>query len=136
MKKASFILAMVLLIVSLFGCGSGYVNKYSAIMMQTSCWDDEASMTFANFEGIYHFKLKGENASDHTLECDASLGEGEVKVYVGINGEKELIFTIKGGASYENTIALDDKYDDAKTIYVIIESENYSATGDFEFEYN
>jgi len=93
-------------------------------------------MKFSDFEGIYHFKLKGENDSDHTLEYEASLDEGEVNVYVGVNGENELIFTIKGGESYDNTIALDDKYDDVKTIYVIVESENKSSNGDFEFEYN
>lgn len=136
MKKLSFILVMVLLIISLSCCGNGYVNKYTAKMMQTSCWDDEASMEFSDFEGIYHFKLKGKNDSDHTLEYEASLDEGEVNVYVGVNGEKELIFTIKGGESYDNTIALDDKYDDVKTIYVIVESENKSSNGDFEFKYN
>ena len=136
MKKLSFILAIVLLAATLFGCGNGYVNKYTAKMMQTSCWDDEASMEFSVFKGVYHFKLKGKNDSDHTLEYDASLGEGEVNVYVGANGERELIFTIKGGESYDNTISLDDKYDGAKTIYVIVESENNSSNGDFEFEYD
>ncbi len=136
MKKLSFILVMVLLIISLFGCENGYINKYTANMMQTSCWDDEASMEFSDFKGIYHFKLKGKNDSDHTLQYEASLDEGEVNVYVGVNGEKELIFTIKSGESYDNTIALDDKYDDVKMIYVIVESKNKSSNGDFEFEYN
>ena len=136
MKRISFVLVIVLLIISLFSCGNGFVNSYTAKMMQTSCWDDEASMEFSDFEGIYHFKLRGDYDSDHTLECEASLIDGEVNVYVGVNGEKELIFTIKGGESYDNTIALDDKYDDAKTIYVIVESENKSSNGNFEFEYN
>ena len=136
MKRLSFILIIVLLIASLIGCGNGYVNKYSAKMMRTSCWDDEASMEFSDFKGIYHFKLKGENDNDHTLEYEASLGEGEINIYVGVNGEKELIFTIKGGESYDNTVTLDDKYDDMKTIYIIVESKNKSSNGDFEFEYN
>ena len=55
--------------------------------MQTSGWGDEAGMEFSDFEWVYHFKLKGNNDSDHTLEYDASLGEGEVKVNIGVNGE-------------------------------------------------
>ena len=136
MKKLFLILVILSLTVTLFGCGNGYVNKYSAKMMKTSCWGDEADMEYSDFKGVYHFKLKGNKDSDHTLEYDASLGEGEVNVYVGVDGEKELIFTIKGGESYDNTILLDDKYDYAKTIYVIVESENKSSNGDFEFEYN
>lgn len=136
MKKLSFVLVIVLLILSFFGCENGYVNSYAATILQTSCWDDEASMEFSDFKGIYHFKLKGKNDSDHTLEYEASLAEGEVTVYVGINGEKDPIFTIKGGETYDNTITLDDKYDGVKAIYVIVESDNKSSNGDFEFKYN
>ena len=135
MKKIGFVLVLMLTLALLCSCG-GYVKKYSATILITSCQGDEASMEFDTFKGTYNFKLKGKNDSDHTLDCEASLDEGEVNVYVGVNGEKELIFTIKGGESYDNTIALDDKYDDAKTIYVIVESENKSSNGDFEFEYN
>ncbi len=136
MKKLSLITVLISLTVTLFGCGNGYVNKYAAKMMQTSCWDDEASMEFSDFKGVYHFKLKGNNDSDHTLEYDADLGEGEVNVYVGVNGEKELLFTIKGGESCDQTVALGDQYDGVKTIYVIVESENKSSNGDFEFDFD
>ena len=136
MKKISFILVMVLLTISLFGCGNGYVNKYTAIMMKTSCFDDEASMEFSDFEGIYHFKLKGKNDSDHTVEYEASLAEGEMNIYVGVDGEKELLRTVKGGEAYDETITLDDKYDNEKTIYVILETTGKCVDGDFEFEYN
>ena len=50
-----------------------------------------------------------ENESDHTLDCEVSLAEGETKVYIGVGGEKELLFAIKGGESYNGTITLDDK---------------------------
>ena len=127
---------MVLLIISLFGCGNGYVNKYTAKMMRTSCWDDEASMEFSTFNGTYNFKLKGKNDSDHTLDFEASLVEGEMKIYVGAGGEKELLRTVKGGESYDETITLDDKYDNERTVYVILESTDKCVNGDFEFEYN
>ena len=93
-------------------------------------------MEFDTFKGTYHFKLKREGAAEHTLDLEASLAEGEMKVYIGVDGEKELLRTVKGGESYDEVIALDDKYDNEKTIYVILESTGKCVDGDFEFKYN
>ena len=135
MKKARFILAMILTLAILCGC-SEYVSNYYATILITSCQGDEASMEFETFNGTYNFKLKGNNDSDHTLDCEASLAEGEMKVYIGVDGEKELLFTIKGGESYDGTITLDDKYDNERVVYIILESTDKCVYGDFEFEYN
>ena len=59
-----------------------------------------------------------------------------MNVYIGVDGEKELICTVKGGGSYDETLTLDAKYDNEKTIYVILESTAKCVDGDFEFEYN
>jgi hypothetical protein len=93
-------------------------------------------MEFGAFKGTYNFKLTREGDPEHTLDIDASLNEGEMNIYIGVDGEKELIRTIKGGESLDETITLNDKYDDEKTIYVIIESTGECVDGDFEFEYN
>ena len=135
MKKIGCVLVLLLTLALLCGC-DGYVKKYSATILITSQIDNEASMEFDTFKGTYNFKFDGKNASDHTLDCEASLAEGEIKVYVGADGEQELLFTIKGGESYNETITLDDKYDNAKKIYVILESTDKCKDGDFEFEYN
>ena len=135
MKKVCCVLVLILTLFMLCSCGK-YVNHYSATVLITSCQDDEASMEFDTFKGTYHFKLKGKTDSDHTLDYEASLAEGEMKVYVGVDGEKELLFTINGGESYDETIALDDKYDNEKTVYIILESADKCTDGDFEFEYN
>ena len=135
MKKVYFILALLLTLAILCSC-SGYVKSYSATILITSHINNEASMEFDTFKGTYNFKLEGKNASDHALDCEASIAEGEMKVYIGVDGEKELLFTIKGGESYNETITLDDKYDNAKKIYVILESTDKCGDGDFEFEYN
>ena len=135
MKKACFVLAMILTLVTLCGC-SGYVNNYSATILITSCQGDDASMEFDTFKGTYNFKLKGKSDSGHTLDCEASLAEGEMKVYIGVGGEKELLLSIKGGESYNGTMALDDKYDNERVVYIILESTDKCADGDFEFEYN
>ena len=135
MKKVCFVLAMILTLAILCGC-SGYVKSYSATILITSCQGDEASMEFDTFNGTYNFKLKRDGSAEHTLDMEASLAKGEMNVYIGISGEKELLRTVKGGESYDETITLDSKYDTEKAIYVILESTGKCMDGEFEFEYN
>ena len=135
MKKACFVLVLILTLFTLCGCG-GYVKSYSATILITSSHGDEASMKFDTFKGSYNFKLKRDGNPEHTLDIDASLAEGEINVYIGVGGEKELLLTVKGGESYDETIALDAEYDNEKTIYIILESVGRCIDGDFEFEYN
>ena len=135
MKKVCFVLVLIFALVMLCSCG-GYIKSYSATILITSGHGDEASMKFDTFKGSYNFKLKRDGAAEHTLDLDASLGEGEMNVYSGVGGEKELLLTVKGGENYDKTITLAEKYDAEKTIYIILESEGKCADGDFEFEYN
>jgi hypothetical protein len=119
----------------LCSCG-GYINSYSAFLLITSSHGDEASMKFDTFKGSYNFKLKRDGNPEHTLDIDASLAEGEINVYIGVGGEKELLLTVMGGETYDETITLAEKYDTQKTIYIILESVGKCVDGDFEFEYN
>ena len=135
MKKVCFVLALILTLTMFCGC-SGYVNSYSATILITSCHGDEASMEFGSFKGTYHFKLRRDGDARHTLDLEACLDEGEMNIYIGVDSERELLRTVKGGESYDETIALDHKYDNEKTIYVILESTDKCIDGDFEFEYN
>ena len=135
MKKACFTLALIVILFMLCSCG-GYVKSYAATILITSGHGDEASMKFDTFKGSYNFKLKRDGNPEHTLDIDASLAEGEMNVYIGVGGEKELLLTVKGGETYDETITLAEKYDTEKTIYIILESEGKCADGDFEFEYN
>lgn len=135
MKKICLALALILILVMLCSCG-GYVKSYSATLLVTSCHGDEANMKFSTFKGDYNFKLRRDGDAEHTLDVEAGLGEGEMNIYIGVDGEKELLLTVKGGESYDKTIVLDKKYDNEKAIYVILESTNKCVDGDFEFEYN
>ncbi len=135
MKKISFVLILMLTLAMLCSCG-GYVKNYSATILITSCQGDEASMKFDTFKGTYNFKLKRDGVAEHTLDFEASLAEGEMNVYIGVDGEKELLRTVKGGEFYDETIILDNKYNNKKNIYVILESMGKCVNGDFEFEYN
>ena len=134
MKKIRFLLVLIFTLVMLCSC-KGYVNSYSATFLMTSCQGDDASMEFRTFKGTYHFKLKRDGAAAHTLDCEASLDTGEINIYIGVDGEKELLRTVKGGESCNETISL-DKYADEKSIYVILETNGKCVDGDFEFEYN
>ena len=134
MKKISFVLVLILALVTLCSCG-GYVKNYSATILITSCQGDEASMEFDTFKGTYNFKLRRDGRAEHILDYEASLAEGEMNVYIGVSGEKELLFTIKGGESFDTKISLDSKYDNEKKVYIILESIGECVDGDFEFEY-
>ena len=134
MKKISFVLVLILALVTLCSCG-GYVKNYSATILITSCQGDEASMEFDTFKGTYNFKLRSDGSAEHILDYEASLAEGEMNVYIGVSGEKELLFTIKGGESFDTKISLDSKYDNEKKVYIILESIGECVDGDFEFEY-
>ena len=135
MKKACFILVLLLTLGMLCSCG-GYVNRYSAVLLITSNQGDEARMEFDTFQGTYHFELKRDGDARHTLDLDARLAGGEMNVYIGVDGEKELLRTVKGGEPCDETISLDDRYDDEKSIYVILESAGTCTDGDFAFAYN
>ena len=135
MKKICFALVLMLILVTICSC-VGYVKSYSATILITSCHGDEASMEFNTFKGTYNFKLKRNGVAEHTIEFESSLAEGEMNVYICVDGEKELLRTVKGGESYDEIITLDGKYDNEKTIYIILESVGKCVDGDFEFEYN
>ena len=135
MKKICFALVLMLILVTICSC-VGYVKSYSATILITSCHGDEASMEFNTFKGTYNFKLKRNGVAEHTIDFESSLAEGEMNVYIGVDGKKELLRTVKGGESYDEIITLDGKYDNEKTIYIILESVGKCVDGDFEFEYN
>ena len=135
MKKVCFALVLILTLLVLCSC-RGYVNNYSATVLITSCHGNEASMKFGAFKGRYNFKLKRDDVPDHTLDFEGSLAAGDMNVYVGVDGEKELILTAKGGEFYDETIVLDELYDNEKTIYIILETIGKCEDGNFEFEYN
>jgi len=133
MKKIGLLFALVLCLVMLVGC-DGYVNSYSAVGMIKSVWGDEASLEFGSFQGTYNYKMKTVQSSDHTIDYGASLTEGEMNVYIDVDGEKELLFNIKGGESLDTSKALEDKYDDAKSIRIIVETVGKCKGGEFEFD--
>jgi len=135
MKKACFVLALILILFTLCSCG-GHVNNYFAIVMITSCHGNEAHMEFDVFTGTYNFKLRSDDPTSQTLDIEASLAEGEMNIYISAAGEKELLRTVKGGDDFDETITLDAKYDNERSVYIILESAGKCVDGDFKFEYD
>ena len=135
MKKIYSVLLVILSFFMLISC-SGYVKSYSATFLISQCIGDEASMEFDTFKGTYNLRLKRDGVPEHTLDLESSLIEGEMNVYIGVNGEKELLYKIVGGESIDKTITLNEKYNDEKVIYIILETVGKCVDGEFEFEYN
>ena len=135
MKKICIALLIMVTLFMLCACGE-YVNSYSATRLKISRVGDEASMEFSTFKGTYNLKLKRDDTAEHTLDVEYSLAEGEINIYIGVDGGKDLLLTVKGGERYDKTIPLDAKYDNEKSIYVIVETNGKCVNGDFEFEYN
>ena len=132
-KLCCCVLVLLIAIVTLTACGE-YTNNYSAAIMTTKSGKNEASMEFDSFEGTYNLKIKNTiEAETLSFGYKGSLAEGEINVYIGVDGEKELLFTIKGGEKVKNSILLDEKYNNKKTIYVIVESAEKCTDGNFEF---
>lgn len=135
MKKSCILMVLLLTVIMLCSCG-GYIKNYSATVMLTSCSGDEASIKFGTFKGTDNFKLTRDGRTEHSLDFEGSLAEGEMNIFIGVDGEKELLLTVKGGESYDKTIMLADKYDNERTVYIILETADKCVGGDFEFEYN
>lgn len=135
MKKIRLLWICMLALCILCSCG-GYIKSYSATILITSCQGDEASMRFDTFKGTYNFKLRRDGDAEHTLALEASLTDGEINVYIGVDGEKEFLRTVKGGETCDETIVLPAKYDAEKALYVILESADRCVGGNFAFEYN
>ena len=64
MKKFSFALVLIFTVVMLCSCGE-YVNSYSATILITSCYGNEASVEFDTFNGTKNLKLRRDGVAEH-----------------------------------------------------------------------
>ncbi len=134
MKKTARIIiiltVILVLCVSLSACGNKYVSKYSSKMMASSNTSDKASVSFDSFSGTYVIKLKSSGDDKVSISYNATLKEGNIKVYYDFNDEKLDLFEIgTDGSINEKTEA----FTSDKTIYVIIEADDKCNGGSFSF---
>lgn len=133
MKKfAGVILAVAALVLcfTLSACKTRYSSHYSASLMASTNTSDNASVSFDSFKGTYVIKFKSKAADEVFITYEASLGEGNIKVYYDFNDEKLDLFGIETGGSVEGKT---ETFTGNKTIYVIIESDGKCKEGSFSF---
>lgn len=133
MKKfANAIIATVMLVLcfALSACGTKYVSNYSANIMTTINSPTEASVSFDAFSGTYVIKFRNTGDDKASITYNATLKEGNIKVYYDFNDEKLDLFEIGSDGSVEGKT---EAFTGDKTIYIIIESDGKCGAGSFSF---
>ena len=118
MKKLLLFVLCIALLLSATSCD--YVSSYKALMFVRQERGDHATISFSKLEGTYVMKLrmKGEG-QEGSIQCKASLGEGEINVYYDSLGVKEFLFNLKAGESIDERRGY---IESGKTVYIIIET--------------
>lgn len=133
MKKIAGVIiatAMLVFCFTLSACGNKYVSHYSATLMVRTNTSNKASVSFDTFSGTYVMKLKNSGNEEAFINYNATLEEGNIKVYYDFNDEKLNLFEIGTDGSFEGKT---ETFTGNKTIYIIIESEGKSNAGSFSF---
>ena len=118
MKKLLLFVLCIALLLSATSCD--YVSSYKALMFVRQERGDHATISFSKLEGTYVMKLrmKGEG-QEGSIQCKASLGEGEINVYYDSLGVKEFLFNLKAGESIDERLGY---IESGRTVYIIVET--------------
>ena len=133
MKKfVSVIMAVVALVLcfTLSACGNKYVSRYNAMLMVRTNTSNNASVSFDSFSGTYVIVLKNNSADEVFITYEATLEEGNIKVYYDFDDEKLNLFEIETNGSVDGET---ETFTGNKTIYIIIESDGKCNDGSFSF---
>ena len=132
MKKLARVIiaaAALALCFTLSACGNKYVSHYSAMLMVRENAPNKASVSFDSFSGTYVI-IKNKSADEVFINYEATLGEGNIKVYYDFDGEKLNLFEIGANGSVDGKT---EAFTGNKTIYIIIESDGECSDGRFSF---
>ena len=134
MKKfARAIIAAAMLSVLCFtlcACVNNYASNYSSSKMSISNTSDSSAISFDTYSGTYVIKFNNSGNDKSVITYNASLKEGNIKVYYDFNGEKLDMFEVGTDGVAEGKT---EAFANSKTIYVIIESDGKCDTGSFSF---
>ena len=133
MKKITkIVIAAVMLILcfTVSACENKYVIHYSATLMVRKNTTSEVSVSFSTFSGIYVMQLKNTGDEKTFITYNATLEEGNIKVYYDFKDEKLNLFEIGTDGSIEGQT---ETFTSNKTIYIIIESDGKCKAGSFSF---
>lgn len=132
MKKLLLVILCLTLLVSATSCNLRYFNSYKALMFVRSEMGDHATISFSKLEGTYVMKLrmKGEG-QEGSIQCTASLGEGEINVYYDSLGVKEFLFNLKAGESIDERRGY---IESGRTVYIIVETVTPAKEGEISVD--
>ena len=122
--------AALVLCFTLSACGNKYVSRYSAMLMVRENAPNKASVSFDSISGTYVIKLKNKSADEAFINYEATLGEGNIKVYYDFNDEKLNLFEIETNGFIDGKT---ETFTGNKTIYIIVESDGECSDGSFSF---
>lgn len=131
MKKLFLFVLCTALLFSTTACD--YVSSYKALMFVRTENGDHGSISFSSFQGRYVMKLKmNGKGQEGSIQCKASLGEGEINVYYGWLGTKELLFNLKGGESIDERLGY---IESGHTVYIIVETITSAKDGKISIDF-
>ena len=133
MKKIAIVIivtVMLILCFSLSACVTKYVSNYSASRMTETKTLTKAYVSFSNFGGVYVIKFQNTGNDEMCITYNATLQEGNIKVYYDFNDEKLDLFEIGANGSAEGKT---EAFTGGKIIYIVIESDVKNNAGSFSF---
>ena len=126
-KVIGILTAVLALCFTLTACNK-YQSHYSATAEVSTNTSTKASLSFGTFKGTYVIKLQNTGDGNAVIAYNATLKNGNIKVYYDYNGEKLDLFDIGADGSAEGKT---EAFTGGKTIYVIIESDGNCKEGKF-----
>lgn len=133
MKKfvsAIIAVATLALCLTLSACFTKYRSHYSSSTMIMTNTSDSASVSFGSFSGTYVIKFYGNGSGEAAISYEATLREGNIKVYYDYNDEKLSLLEIGTDGSVNGKT---ESFTGNKMIYIIIESDGNCKDGSFSF---
>lgn len=125
MKRILCALVSLLMLLSFASCG--YASAYRAIGLVTMHNRSTYSVSFYDLKGTMCETLRvTAEESGCELYYSATLEEGEVNVYYDVDGEKELLFSVKGGETVEGCGGY---VESGRRIYIVIETVGSAKNG-------
>ena len=130
MKKITYLL-LPLIGLSICSCNN-YSSHYKSILSITNEHGGEGSLSFAEFEGQYVFKLKKTTQGEGSIKYSASLKEGHVDVYYvdPISKQELSMFSINSGETLDSYAGYVEK---GYRVIIIVKSEGRVYDGRFAF---
>ncbi len=128
--KEIFILMITLLLCLTLSACKCDITAYTATMMVTTNTSNKATLSFGSFKGTYRMHLQSNGDDQVYISYEATLKQGNIKVYCDYNGKKLNLFEI----GYNDTKkGRTEVFKGKKTIHITIESDGKCKDGKFSF---